>query len=163
MLCGTEMKHLTKHIFALLLSVLFIWIGSGGSYVIFHCFSCQIERIEHHSHGCCDEGSYSCSSVTNVHCYEENDLNAHSNPFAKDLNSNHTHRDGHCVYVIEYKIDIPNSVSEISIPSIDLFQSDLFSLFISPKNETKSDYYTSFVLPRRSTNTLLSALCVFLI
>ena len=155
------MKSLIKHIFIFLFSVLFIWIGSGGYYMTYHCFNCQTERIEEQSHGCCDEKSCSHSSITN--CCEENDLNSHDSPFAKELNPNHTHRNGHCVYIFEYKIDIQNNISEISIPSIILFKSDLFSLFVPPKNENKSDYYTSFVPTRRSTNTFLSTLCVFLI
>ena len=162
--CKTEMKNLAKHIFVFLFSVLFIWVGAGGNYVIFHCFNCQVERMEEHSHSCCsDEKTCSDShAMADAHYCGENDLNSH-NPFAKNQNSSHNHRDGHCVYVIEYKLDIQKSVCEISIPSIDLFKSELFSLFIPQKSEDNSNRYTSFILPRRSTSTFLSEICVFLI
>ena len=157
------MKNLTKHIFVFLFSALFIWNGAGANYVIFHCFNCHAEQMEEQSYGCCDEKSCSQSSATNTHCDEENDLNSHNNPFTKDLNFNHGHHNGHCVYVIEYKLDIQKNISGVFIPSIELFKSDLFSLFILSKNENEFNYYTSFVPPSRSINTFLSALCVFLI
>ncbi len=156
------MKNSIKHIFIFLFSALFVWIGSGGNYVTYHCFNCQVEAMEEQLHNC-DEKSCQHSVETNTHCHGENDLNSH-NPFANDQNSNHGHKNGHCVYVVEYKLDIQKNVSEIFIPSVDLFQSDLFSLFIPDKNENKSvHYYTSFIPPRCSTNTFLSTLCVFLI
>ena len=159
------MKNTTKHIFALLLSVLFIWNGSGVNYVVFNCIRCQTEKAVEQSHGGCNEtccSTHSHAVETNTHCCEEDGLYS-PNPFTKDLNSNHTHRDGHCVYVVEYKIDIQNNASEISIPSIKLISLDLFLPFVCLKNENKSDYCTSFIPPRYSTNIVLSTLCVFLI
>jgi hypothetical protein len=158
------MKNLAKHIFISLFSVLFIWIGAGGNYVTFHCFNCKTERIEKQAHSCCsDEKTCSDSPATaDTHCCGENELDSH-NPFTKNQNTTHSHRDGHCVYVIEYKLDIEKNVYKISIPSFDLFKSDLFSLFIPQKSENNSNRYTSFIPPRRSTNTFLSEICVFLI
>jgi len=153
------MKKLTKHIFIFLFSVLFVWNGAGANYVVFHCFNCQKEQVEEHTHGCCDEKSCSDAAATDdARCCGEN-----HHPFSKDLNTNHGHHNGHCVYIIEYKSDIQNNVSEISIPSIELLKSDLFSLFIPYKNENKSSFHTLFVPPPRSINTLLSTICVFLI
>ena len=160
------MKNLAKHIFVYLFSVLFIWVGAGGNYVIFHSLNCQVERMEKHSHSCCSGGktcsNSSAAADAHSHYCEENDVNSH-NPFAENQNTHHGHRDGHCVYVIEYKFDIQKSTCEISIPSIDLFKSDLFSLFIPKKSEDNFNRYTSFILPPRSANAFLSEICVFLI
>ncbi len=154
------MKNTSKYIFTLLLSVLFIWNGAGANYVVFHCFGCQAEKEIEQSHGCCSKTCCSTHSpaVAGVHCCEKRDLH-----FPSPLTKNHAHRDGHCVYVVEYKIDIQNDVSEISVPSIKLFDSDLFLSFVCPKNTSKSAFYTAFVPPRYSINTFLSTLCVFLI
>lgn len=159
------MKNTAKHIFALLLSVLFIWNGLGANYVVFNCLGCQSEKVEEQSHGCCDKtccSAHSHFSGSGISHCEENSLYS-PNHFLKNLNSNHAHNDGNCVYIVEHKIDIQNNSSEISVPSIKLFDSDLFLPFICLKNESKSDFYTSFVPIRHSTNTVLSTLCVFLI
>jgi len=157
------MKNITKHIFVFLFSVLFIWNGTGVNYVVFNCFNCQVKEKVEQSHGCCEGTSCSAysSEITTSYC-EENNL-CFPNPFPKDLNSNHAHRNGHCVYIVEYKMDIQSYVSEISVPSIKLISLDLFLPFVFPTNESKVDYYTSFIPPRYSTNTVLSILCVFLI
>lgn len=162
------MRNRAKYILSFLLSFLFIWMGSGANYAVYHCLDCHSQKniqIDSHSHdACCADEQQCCShSNTSHNCHGDEDENLKKSVTGNREASGHHHHGDHCIYVIKYTLDLQKSFSEISIPSVKLFKSDLFSLFIPQEEENNSNNYTSFIPIRYSTNTFLSTLCVFII